>query len=378
MSEMEHQQEPRGPLAGVKVLEFGAIGPVPFCAMLLADMGAEVVHLARPGPRRDAREEVTLRGRRMVPLDLKQESDRQIARELASRADVLLEGNRPGVMERLGLGPEALCASNPRLIYARMTGWGQDGPLARTAGHDINFISLSGALHAIGTAAGPVPPLNLVGDYGGGAMFLAFGVLCALLEMRSSGRGQVIDGAMIDGVALLMAQSCTQLARRSWSARRGDNQLDGGAPWYTTYETSDGKYVAVGAIEEKFWLELLARLGIEPGTLPAREKREHWITTKEVLAHTFRQRSREEWTQVFRGTDACVTPVLELSESFSDVHVSARGCFAEIHGTTHPAPAPRLSRTPGRIRATPAEPGTAAEVLRDWSVGPSVPRTIRS
>jgi len=366
------QPEQQGPLAGIRVLEFGAIGPVPFCAMLLADMGAEVVYIARPGPVRDARQEVTLRGRQMIPLDLKQESDQQIARELASRADVLLEGNRPGVMERLGLGPETLCALNPRLIYGRMTGWGQAGPLARTSGHDINFIALSGALHAIGTVEGPVPPLNLVGDYGGGALFLAFGVLCALIEMRTSGRGQVIDGAMIDGAALLMAQSYSQLARGDWSARRGDNQLDGGAPWYTTYATSDGKYLAVGAIEEKFWQELLARLGIEPGTLPAREKREHWATIREALARAFRQRSREEWTQVFRGSDACVTPVLELSESSSHEHMTARGSVTRIQGTTQPAPAPRLSRTPGRIRATPAEPRTAADVLRDWGVEPSV------
>jgi alpha-methylacyl-CoA racemase len=369
---MENQHEPRGPLAGVKVLEFGAIGPVPFCAMLLADMGAEVVHIARPGPPRDAREEVALRGRQMLPLDLKQESAKQIARQLASRADVLLEGNRPGVMERLGLGPETLCALNPRLIYGRMTGWGQEGPLARTSGHDINFIALSGALHAIGTTAGPVPPLNLVADYGGGAMFLAFGVLCAFIEMRASGRGQVIDGAMVDGVSLLMAQSYSQLARGEWSARRGDNVLDGSAPWYTTYETSDGKYVAVGAIEDKFWRELLVRLGIEPGSLPDREKREQWGATKEVLSHAFRQRSREEWTQVFRGSDACVTPVLELGESSSHEHMTARDNFTKIQGTTQPAPAPRLSRTPGRIRATPAEPRTAAEVLRDWGVEPSV------
>ena len=368
---MRARDEPQGPLAGIKVLEFGAIGPVPFCAMLLADMGAEVVHLARPGVARDAREDVTLRGRQMIPLDLKRESDKQIARELASRADVLLEGNRPGVMERLGLGPETLCALNPRLIYGRMTGWGQDGPLARTSGHDINFIALSGALHAIGTAEGPVPPLNLVGDYGGGALYLAFGVLCALIEMRASGRGQVIDGAMIDGAALLMAQSYSQLASGDWSAKRGDNQLDGGAPWYTTYETSDGKYVAVGAIEEKFWRELLVRLGIEPGALPDREQREHWGAIKAVLSRAFRQRSRDEWTLVFRGSDACVTPVLELSESSSHEHMVARGSFTRIQGTTQPAPAPRLSRTPGRIRATPAEPRTAADVLRNWGVGSS-------
>lgn len=372
MSEIGKQYNPEGPLTGVKVLEFGAIGPVPFCAMLLADMGAEVVHIARPGSARDVKGDVTLRGRRMIPLDLKREADRRIARELAARADILLEGNRPGVMERLGLGPDSLRTLNPRLIYGRMTGWGQDGPLATTSGHDINFIALSGALHAIGTPQAPVPPLNLVGDYGGGAMFLVFGVLCALIEVRASGQGQVIDGAMIDGVAMLMAQSCSQLARGSWSDRRSYNQLDGGAPWYTTYETSDGKHVAVGAIEEKFWQELLARLGIAPDALPARDKCEHWGTIRDVLARTFRQRTRDEWTQAFRDSDACLTPVLELSESHVHEHVTARGCFAKMHGTMQPAPAPRLSRTPGRVRETIAEPGTAADVLRDWGVSQTV------
>jgi alpha-methylacyl-CoA racemase len=364
------QQRPAGPLAGVKVLEFAALGPVPFCAMLLADMGADVVHIARAGPRSDPGVDVTLRGRRIVTLALKEDSDNRIARELAARSDILLEGNRPGVMERLGLGPEMCHARNPRLIYGRMTGWGQDGPLAPTAGHDINFIALSGALHAIGTAgSGPVPPLNLVGDYGGGALFLAFGVVCALLEAHASGRGQVIDAAMLDGAAMLMSQCCGQFAKGTWSDKRGGNLLDGGAPWYATYETADGKYVAVGAIEEKFWRALLVRLGIEPDMLPPRESRAEWGIIRDTLARTFRRRTRDEWTEVFRGTDACLSPVLELGETRSHEHIAARGCFAEIQGVMQPTPAPRFSRTPGRIRGTTAGPDTTAEVLRDWGIG---------
>jgi alpha-methylacyl-CoA racemase len=366
MAESGNRSGSQGPLTGIKVLEFGAIGPVPFCAMLLADMGAEVVHIARPGSARDASNDVTLRGRRMLALDLKQVSSKRIARELAARADILLEGNRPGVMERLGLGPDDLRALNPKLIYGRMTGWGQDGPLATTSGHDINFIALTGALDAIGTDQNPVPPLNLVGDYGGGAMFMAFGVLCAFIEALGSRQGQVIDGAMIDGVALLMAQSCGQLARGDWPARRGDNSFGGAAPWYTTYETSDGKRVAIGATEEKFWCELLARLGIDSDTLPEREKRENWGNIRDVLSRTFRQHTRAHWTQMFRGSDGCLTPVLELSEAHAHEHMAARGCFTRLNGMMQPAPAPRLSRTPGRIRAAAAGPEAPADVLRDW------------
>ena len=365
-AETVERSGPQGPLTGIKVLEFGALGPVPFCAMLLADMGADVVHIARPGSARDAGDDVTLRGRRILVLDLKQESSKQIVRELAARADILLEGNRPGVMERLGLGPEDMRAINPRLIYGRMTGWGQDGPLATTSGHDINFIALTGALDAIGTDQGPVPPLNLVGDYGGGAMFMAFGVLCAFIEALRSRQGQVIDGAMIDGAALLMAQSCSQLAKGDLPARRSDNPFGGGAPWYTTYETSDGKRVAIGAVEEKFWQELLVRLGIDPATLPAREKRENWDCIRDVLTRTFRQSTRAHWTQMFRGSDGCLTPVLELSEAPAHEHMAARGCFTKLNGMMQPAPAPRLSRTPGHIREAVAEPQSAAAVLRDW------------
>ena len=368
---MNDSSRPEGPLAGVKVLEFGAIGPVPFCAMLLADMGADVVHIARPGRQPDPEVDVTLRGRRIITLSLKEESDNRVARELAGRSDILLEGNRPGVMERLGLGPDTCRALNPRLIYGRMTGWGQDGPLAPRAAHDINLIALTGALHAIGTAGGgPVPPLNLLGDYGGGALFLAFGVVCALVEARTSGRGQVIDAAMIDGVAMLMAQCCTQLAKGTWSDQRGGNLLDGSAPWYATYETADGKYVAVGALEEKFWRELLVRLGIEPDTLPPRESRADWGVIRDALARTFRRRTRDEWTEVFRGSDACLSPVLELGETRSHEHIATRGCFTQIHGMMQPTPAPRFSRTPGRIRAATTGPATTAAVLRDWGIRP--------
>ena len=366
---MNDSSRPEGPLAGVKVLEFSAIGPVPFCAMLLADMGADVVHIARPGRQPDPEVDVTLRGRRIVTLSLKEDADNRIARELAGRSDILLEGNRPGVMERLGLGPDTCRALNPRLIYGRMTGWGQDGPLAPRAAHDINLIALTGALHAIGPAGGgPVPPLNLLGDYGGGALFLAFGVVCALLEARASGRGQVIDAAMIDGVAMLMSQCCTQLAKGTWSEQRGGNLLDGGAPWYATYETADGKYVAVGALEEKFWRELLVRLGIEPDTLPPRESRADWGVIRDALARTFRRRTRDEWTGVFRGADACLSPVLELGETGSHEHMASRGCFTQIHGMMQPTPAPRFSRTPGRIRATTSGPDTRAAVLQDWGI----------
>ena len=366
MSECAGSQS-NGPLTGVKVLEFSALGPVPFCAMLLADMGADVVHIARPGPAPDLRRQVMLRGRRMVSLDLKREADNALARQLAGRADVLLEGGRPGVMERLGLGPQTCLQLNPRLVYGRMTGWGQTGPLAPTAGHDINFIALTGALHAIGSAgSGPVPPLNLLGDYGGGAMFLAFGVLCGLLEARASGLGQVVDAAMVDGAAALMAQYCGWLAQGEWSNQRGANLLDGGAPWYATYETSDGKYVALGAIEEKFWLELLKRLGIAPDTLPPRDRREDWGLIRDSLAGALRQRTREEWMREFRDSDACLTPVLDLSEAPYHEHMAARGSFTQVDGRVQPGLAPRFSRTPGRIRATTTTGDTAGSVLREW------------
>jgi alpha-methylacyl-CoA racemase len=358
----------QGPLSGMKVLEFGAIGPVPFCAMLLADMGADVVHLGRPGVQLDPKD-VTMRGRRIVPLNLKEERDRAIALKLAASADIVLEGNRPGVMERLGIGPDVCHALNPRLVYGRMTGWGQDGPLASTAGHDINYISLTGALEAIGSAGGgPVPPLNLVGDYGGGAMFLAFGVLCAVLEARNSGKGQVVDAAMVDGSATLMSLFCSLYAKGRWTDGRGQNTLDGGAPWYTTYETADGRYVAVGAIEEPFWQELLARMDIAPNTLPPRTDRAGWNTIRNLLAQSFGKRTRDEWAVMFRESDACVSPVLGLQEAAGHEHVARRGIFIELDGVKQPAPAPRFSRTPAGVRSAAMGPEVVDAVFDAWGV----------
>lgn len=358
----------QGSLAGLKVLEFGAIGPVPFCAMMLADMGADVVHVARPGMQPDP-DDILLRGRRIVPLDLKTPRDLEAARELVARADILLEGNRPGVMEKLGLGPDVCLERNPRLVYGRMTGWGQHGPLALKAGHDINYISLTGALDAIGNAeGGPVPPLNLVGDYGGGAMFLAFGVLCAHLEARDSGKGQVVDAAMVDGSAMLMSLFCRMYAQGRWTNQRGENVLDGGAPWYTTYPTSDGRYVAVGALEEPFWQELLDRLGIGADALPPRTDRGGWTTIRDVLSQRFLQRTRDEWATVFADSDACVSPVLGLRDAPAHEHVASRGTFIDLGGVTQPAPAPRFSRTPGSARPASSRPDELEAVFDSWGV----------
>lgn len=347
---------PGGPLHGVRVLEMTAIGPVPFCAMLLADLGADVLRIVRPDQsgRPDGRFDVTSRSRQSVIVDAKQPSGIAQIHDLAGRADIFLEGSRPGVMERLALGPSELHTVNPRLVYGRMTGWGQTGPLARTAGHDINYIALTGVLHAIGRAGGPpVPPLNLAGDYGGGAMFLAFGVVCALLEARASGRGQVVDAAMTDGSASLMALFAGLLARGAWTTERGANLLDGGAPWYDVYETSDGRHVAVGALEEPFWHALLKGLGIDDRAVPSRANRASWPAIRAMLRAAFLARSRDEWADVFTRTDACVTPVLNLIEAAAHPHNQARGTFIAVDGVMQPAPAPRFS-------VTPAAPSRAA------------------
>jgi len=362
-----------GPLAGLRVLEFEAIGPGPFAAMMLADMGADVLLVDRPsgsdlglGHRR--RHEVMLRGRRSVTLDLKSAEGAAAALRLAERADAIVEGFRPGVMERLGLGPEAMLARNPKLVYGRMTGWGQDGPLAARAGHDINYIALAGALHAIGRAGEPpVPPLNLVGDFGGGGMLLAFGIACGVIEARSSGYGQVVDAAMVDGASLLVTMLSGMLDAGSWREERGVNILDGGAPWYDSYETSDGKFVAIGAIEAKFFAELLQRLEIDPATLPRQHDRAGWPAMRERFAAAFRSRSRDEWCAAFEGSDACFAPVLTFSESRRHPHVAARGGTVELAGIAQPAPAPRFGRTPGGARRPPPERGEGgADALRDW------------
>lgn len=362
-----------GPLAGVKILEFEAIGPGPFCGMMLADMGADVLLVDRPedpglGLGRERRHDVMLRGRRSVTLDLKSRGGVEAALALAERADALIEGFRPGVMERLGLGPEALLARNPRLVYGRMTGWGQEGPLAPRAGHDINYIALAGVLHAIGRKGDrPVPPLNLIGDFGGGGMLLAFGIACALVEAQRSGRGQVVDAAMVDGAALLAAMFFGMIAAGRWSEARGENLLDSGAPWYDVYETRDGKHVAIGAIEPKFYAELLARLGLAHEDLPAQHDRAGWPRLRARFAAAFRSKTRDEWCAVFEGSDACFAPVLAFSEARAHPHHLARGTFVSAGGIEQPGPAPRFSRTPGAIRRAPPERGEGGRAaLADW------------
>jgi alpha-methylacyl-CoA racemase len=360
-----------GPLNGVKVLEFEAIGPAPFAGMLLADMGADVLVVDRPadsglGLERERWYDVMMRGKRSLTLDLKSPAGTQAALELAARADVLLEGFRPGVMERVGLGPDPVLQKNPKLVYGRMTGWGQEGPLAPRAGHDINYIALAGVLHAFGRRGeAPVPPLNLIGDFGGGGMLLGFGVACALLEAQRSGRGQVVDAAMVDGTALLAAMFSGFLAAGSWSEERGANILDTGAPWYDVYETKDGRHVAIGAIEPKFFAELLARLQL--GDMPAQNDRSGWPEMRRRFAEAFRTRTREEWCRVFEGSDACFAPVLGWAEARLHPHARARSSYATVGRVEQPAPAPRFSRTPGAIRRPPPERGAGGgAALRDW------------
>ena len=362
-----------GPLSGVKVLEFEAIGPGPFCGMMLADMGADVLLVDRPDdPRlgfgRDRWFDVMVRGRRSVTLDLKSKDGVAAAIALASKADALIEGFRPGVMERLGLGPDALLAANPKLVYGRMTGWGQDGPMAPRAGHDINYIALSGVLHAIGRKGeAPVPPLNLVGDFGGGGMLLAFGIACALLEAKRSGKGQVVDAAMVDGAATLATMFSGMLAANRWSEARGENVLDTGAPWYDTYETKDGKYVAIGSIEPKFYDELLSKLGLNPKDLPAQHDRKNWPSLRRIFENRFKEKTRDEWCTVFEGSDACFAPVLTFSEARAHPHNARRGTFTKVGKVDQPAPAPRFSRTPGKIRGAPPERGEGGkQALADW------------
>jgi alpha-methylacyl-CoA racemase len=355
----------QGPLSGVRVVEFSALGPVPFCTMLLADMGADIVQIARARAQVDA-VDFMQRGRRVVPLDLKDPGDRDTALELVAHADIVLEGSRPGVMEKLGLGPDVCLARNPRIVYGRMTGWGQTGPLAATAGHDINYIALTGALDAIGPANGsPVPPLNLIGDYGGGAMFLAFGTLCALWEARDSGQGQVVDAAMVDGAAMLMSLFCRLRTQGEWTGQRGSHSLDGGAPWYSTYRTADDRYVAVGALEEPFWQALLAGLEIAPGSLPPRAGRAGWPAIRNALAERFASRTRDAWATHFRDSDACVSPVLGLHEAATHEHMAARRTYQVDGDTLQPSPAPRLSRTPA-FTAEASNVSSADAVLDGW------------
>jgi alpha-methylacyl-CoA racemase len=360
--------EQSGPLRGLRVVEFAGIGPAPFAAMLLADMGADVVRIVRPGTPALDKCDLLERGRRVVPIDLKNAEGRESVLLLLERAEVLLEGFRPGVMERLGLGPEALLQRNPRLVYGRMTGWGQTGPLAAAAGHDIDYIALSGALHAIGEQGrGPVPPLNLLGDFGGGALYLIVGVLAALLEAQRSGRGQVVDAAIVDGAASLLTFIYAALARGAWHDERGSNLLDGGAPFYTTYRCADGEYIAVGALEPQFHEVLIARLGLDQQAFKERLNPESWPRLRQVLQQTFAQRTRREWRDLLEGTDACFAPVLALEEAPAHPHMAARKVFDAIDGVPCPAPAPRFSRTRSALRGVSAEICDPAAIAREWS-----------
>jgi alpha-methylacyl-CoA racemase len=364
-----------GPLAGIKVIELAGIGPGPFCGMLLSDLGANVLRIERPEPvdlgLPTPREfDLLVRGRLSLALDLKSAAGVAAAKALVRRADVLIEGFRPGVTERLGLGPDDCLAINPRLVYGRVTGWGQEGPLAGVAGHDIDYIALTGTLHSIGSPNGPpIPPANLVGDFGGGGVYLAFGVVSALLERAKSRKGQVVDAAVVDGAASLMTGMYGRKAAGAWTDRRGENDLDGGAPWYSVYETADAKYVGVGAIEERFYRELLRGLGLDAETLPDRRERAGWPRLRERFAEVFRTKTRDEWSQVFEGKDACFAPVLSLTEAPEHAHNKARRTFVDVDGVVQPAPAPRFSRTPGRIQHGPAQttPNTA-ETLRGWGL----------
>jgi alpha-methylacyl-CoA racemase len=359
--------EHSGPLSDLRVVEFAGIGPVPFAAMLLADMGADVVRIVRPGTPALDKCDIVERGRRVVSIDLKPADGRESALMLLEHADVLLEGFRPGVMERLGLGPETILRRNPRLIYGRMTGWGQTGPLAAAAGHDIDYIALTGALHAIGEAGrGPVPPLNLLGDFGGGALYLIVGVLAALLEAQRSGRGQVVDAAIVDGAASLLTFIYAALARGAWRDERGNNLLDGGAPFYTTYRCADGEYIAVGALEPQFHEVLIARLGLDQTTFEDRLNPESWPRLRQLLQQTFAQRTRREWSDLLEGSDACFAPVLALGTAAAHPHLAARGTLAVVDGVACPAPAPRFSRTPSRLRSVSAEVCDPAEIAREW------------
>ncbi len=362
-----------GPLAGLHVLEFEAIGPGPFAGMMLADMGADVLLVDRSadaglGLGRERRSEVMLRGRRSVTLDLKSAGGVEAALQLADRADALIEGFRPGVMERLGLGPDVLLARNPKLVYGRVTGWGQSGPLAARAGHDINYIALAGVLGAIGRAGqSPVPPLNLVGDFGGGGMLLAFGIACGVIQARASGRGQVVDAAMVDGAGLLATMFAGLRAAGTWQDARGVNVLDSGAPWYDSYRTADGRYVAVGAIEAKFYAELIERLGLDAATLPSQHERERWPELRGRLAAAFLAKTRDEWCAVFDGSDACVAPVLDWTEAADHPHLQARQRQVRVDGIEQPAPAPLFSETPGSVRRGPPQRGEGGrEALTDW------------
>jgi alpha-methylacyl-CoA racemase len=357
----------QGPLTGLKILEFAGLGPAPFCGMLLSDLGADVVRIDRKESGRGAPTDVLSRGRRSVALDLKMPGAVETCLKLMETADAVFEGFRPGVMERLGLGPDVALTRNPRLVYGRMTGWGQEGPLSQAAGHDVNYIALSGALHGIGGQDKPTPPLNLVGDFGGGALYLAFGLMAGIIHARESGRGQVVDCAMTDGAASLMSMFYGFKAAGMWSDSRGANLLDGGAHFYDTYRCADGKWVSIGAIEPQFYALLLQKTGIDDPEFSRQMDRAAWPALREKLAAAIAGRTRDEWCEILEGTDVCFAPVLDLAEAPLHPHNVARKTFVEVAGVTQPAPAPRFSATPGAIQGPPPAAGAHdRDALSDW------------
>jgi len=355
-----------GPLTGIRIVEFAGIGPGPFACMMLADMGAEVVTLDRVGAKKNMKS-VAGRGRKVVELDLKDKAAVAQVLDLLSNADALIEGFRPGVMERLGLGSDVVQARNPRLVYGRMTGWGQEGPLAQAAGHDINYISVTGALAAIGLKERPVPPLNLVGDFGGGALYLVVGVLAALLEAKKSGKGQVVDAAMCDGAASLMSMFFDMTAIGRWTEGRERNFLDGGAHFYGVYECACGNFISIGSIEPQFYALLRQLAGLSDASFDAQMDPKAWPALKQKLMEVFKSKTREEWCKIMEGTDVCFAPILTMAEAPKHPHMAARKIFVSRHGVTQPAPAPRFSRTPSVIR----EPSTAdiGALTSEWKAG---------
>jgi alpha-methylacyl-CoA racemase len=358
----------QGPLSGLKIVEFAGIGPGPFCGMLLSDLGADVIRIDRKGQGRGGSPaDVTARGRRSVALDLKQPASIEACLKLLESADGLIEGFRPGVMERLGLGPDVALARNPKLVYGRMTGWGQFGPYAKAAGHDMNYIAITGALDAIGTTDKPVPPLNLVGDFGGGALYLAFGLLAGVIHARATGQGQTIDCAMSDGAASLMAMFYGFKAGGMWSEGRRSNLLDGGAHFYDTYQCSDGGWISIGSIEPQFYLLLLEKTGITDPQFQHQMSRDEWPELRDKLAAVIRTKTRDEWCDLMDGTDVCFAPVLSMAEAPTHAHNAARETFVEVAGVVQPAPAPRFSATPGKIQGPPPSVGGDNDTaLADW------------